>query len=542
VLQRSRSWERTTAADRQLLFIDLQPKANPLFTFHTRSVSTSASIRRISVMKNAAISSIALFAGAALTAATAFGQAPAPPYDVSYEVPMKPKALTQPQIPHPAKTDANEEDLEVAQSALESSPGAYRAAAVSAAATGTSLTPPITITYSGSSNAVTINDSGTNRGLSSSLTNTGNSNSAVYGETKGSGAGVKGINSGVNGSAGVFQINNAASTKPAVSATTNGPGSAVVATITKTSSSQPAIMGTSTASNYYGIGVQGTGNDIGVYGLDSSTVGGGYGVYGYSATGNAGVAGLSNSGTGVLAESSTSYGVFGESNSSDGVYGYSNSSSGVYGYSYKADGVTASSTNGRAITAHSVNAIGIYSVSDNGYGVWGQSKNQFGVVGEDSGTGVGVYGSSSSGYAGYFAGKVAATAYLTVSDRNAKTDFEPINSASVLDLVSQLPITSWAFKDDRGIRHIGPMAQDFHSAFGLSGQDDKHINLSDAAGVSLAAIQELNKRLKDKDAQIAALEGKLKSMNDAFSARLAKLEERAVVPPQLMTTNLVSGR
>ena len=56
------------------------------------------------------------------------------------------------------------------------------------------------------------------------------------------------------------------------------------------------------------------------------------------------------------------------------------------------------------------------------------------------------------------------------------------------------------------------MAQDFHAAFGLSGTDDKHINLSDAAGVSLAAIQELNKRLKEKDARIAALEGKLKSM------------------------------
>jgi hypothetical protein len=101
---------------------------------------------------------------------------------------------------------------------------------------------------------------------------------------------------------------------------------------------------------------QGVGNDIGVYGLDNSTLGGGYGVYGYSATGNAGAAGLSSSGVGVLAESSSNYGLFGESNTSDGVDGDSGSGSGVYGYSHKADGVTASSTYGRAITAHSLNA------------------------------------------------------------------------------------------------------------------------------------------------------------------------------------------
>ena len=495
-------------------------------------------------MNHIRFSSVAVCASFAFSALTAFGQEPVPPGDVSEEVHTIPKAITQPQIPHPAKTDAGEVDLEAAQPTVENNPRVSRLAATAEAATPASnLTPPISITYGGSSNAVTITDGGTNRGLSSLLTNTSNNNSAVYGETMGGGAGVKGINSGVNGSGGVFEITNSESIKPALAASTNGPGSAVVLPQSpRPTPSQPAIIGTSTVSNYYGIGVQGVGNDIGVYGLDNSTLGGGYGVYGYSAKGNAGAAGLSNTGVGVLAESSSNYGLFGESNTSDGVYGYSNSGSGVYGYSYKGDGVTASSTYGRAITAHSVNAIGIYAVSDNGYGVWGQSKNQFGVVGEDSGSGIGVYGSSATGYAGYFAGKVAATAYLTVSDRNAKTDFKPIDGAAVLELVGRLPITSWAFKDDRGTRHIGPMAQDFHAAFGLSGEDDKHINLSDAAGVSLAAIQELTERLKEKDARIAALEGQVNTMNHALTARLAKLEEQARVAPQIMTANLAGGR
>jgi uncharacterized coiled-coil protein SlyX len=53
--------------------------------------------------------------------------------------------------------------------------------------------------------------------------------------------------------------------------------------------------------------------------------------------------------------------------------------------------------------------------------------------------------------------------------------------------------------------------------------------------VSLAAIKELNKRVKDKDARIAALEAQLKAMNDMFSARLAKLEEQASQSPQFVT-------
>jgi hypothetical protein len=64
------------------------------------------------------------------------------------------------------------------------------------------------------------------------------------------------------------------------------------------------------------------------------------------------------------------------------------------------------------------------------------------VIGEDSGSGIGVYGSSASGYAGYFAGKVGATSFVTVSDRNAKTAFAPVNGSELLERVSELPITS----------------------------------------------------------------------------------------------------
>ena len=82
------------------------------------------------------------------------------------------------------------------------------------------------------------------------------------------------------------------------------------------------------------------------------------------------------------------------------------------------------------------------------------------------------------------------------SDRNQKKNIEPIDTAIILAGVVNMPVSRWNYKvDDDEVRHLGPMAQDFHAAFGL-GQDDKHIASIDASGVSLAAIQELNKQLE----------------------------------------------
>ncbi len=325
----------------------------------------------------------------------------------------------------PPRAPALERPL-ISATASEETPGAVEETAP--LASGTTLNPPVTITYGGSSKAVTITDSGTNRGISSSLTNSGNGNSAVYGETRGSGAGVKGINSG-SGLGGVFQVTNSASGQPALSASTAGSGSAFEA--------------------------------------------------------------ASGQGTAILA----------------------------------------SSESGTALMVHSGTGAGLYAASDTLFGVFGQSTNYYGVIGVDFGNGKGVYGYSRTGYAGYFAGTAAAFSFVSLSDRNAKTDFAPVDGAQVLERVAALPVTSWQFKADAAKRHIGPTAQDFHAAFGLNGDDETHISLTDAAGVSLAAIQELNKRLKDKDAQIAQLQAqfqaRLGALQSEFSERIARLERSA---------------
>jgi hypothetical protein len=100
-----------------------------------------------------------------------------------------------------------------------------------------------------------------------------------------------------------------------------------------------------------------------------------------------------------------------------------------------------------------------------------------------------------------------ATAWAALSDSNAKTDIEPVDAREVLKKVAALPVTSWHYKHDLKRRYIGPMAQDFHAAFGL-GSDDKTITTLDTDGVTLAAIQGLVEELKERDARISQLEAK----------------------------------
>jgi hypothetical protein len=93
-----------------------------------------------------------------------------------------------------------------------------------------------------------------------------------------------------------------------------------------------------------------------------------------------------------------------------------------------------------------------------------------------------------------------------VSDRNVKRDIEPVDTQSVLDGVSRMPIATWSYKsDDPSVRHMGMMAQDFYGQFGL-GTTDKGFNPVDAHGVEMAAIQALYERLQAQEARIRELE------------------------------------
>jgi hypothetical protein len=113
----------------------------------------------------------------------------------------------------------------------------------------------------------------------------------------------------------------------------------------------------------------------------------------------------------------------------------------------------------------------------------------------------------------------SGTTWQNGSDRNSKKNFSPVNPREVLAKVAALPITQWQYKvEGSGIEHLGPMAQDFHMAFGLNGNDDKHISTVDEGGVALAAIQGLNQKLeeqaKEKDTEITDLKEELNELKE----------------------------
>ncbi len=134
-------------------------------------------------------------------------------------------------------------------------------------------------------------------------------------------------------------------------------------------------------------------------------------------------------------------------------------------------------------------------------------------------------------------GNVQVEGYVTeFSDVNAKENFGLVDGQEVLARLASLPITTWNYKSqDPGIRHMGPMAQDFHAAFGL-GQDDLHIASLDTNGVALAAIQGLNQAVQENEAQITAL----RQQNQDLEDRLMALE-RAIGAGQNGVTSFSAG-
>jgi hypothetical protein len=123
------------------------------------------------------------------------------------------------------------------------------------------------------------------------------------------------------------------------------------------------------------------------------------------------------------------------------------------------------------------------------------------------------------------AGNVTATSHMNSSDVNLKEDFEVIDPRQILDKVIEMPVTAWQFKesvDPEGRRHIGPMAQDFHAAFGL-GKDDTAISTTDMNGVTMAAIQGLNLKIEAKDAEITRMSQQLEAKESVLSQVNAKL-------------------
>jgi len=112
----------------------------------------------------------------------------------------------------------------------------------------------------------------------------------------------------------------------------------------------------------------------------------------------------------------------------------------------------------------------------------------------------------------------------SLSDRNAKENFAPIEPRVLLDRLASLPIQAWNYKSQsESVRHIGPTAQDFAAAFHV-GEDDRHIATVDEGGVALAAIQGLNQKLieelKRRDAENTELKQRLEKLEQLLNEKI----------------------
>ena len=103
-----------------------------------------------------------------------------------------------------------------------------------------------------------------------------------------------------------------------------------------------------------------------------------------------------------------------------------------------------------------------------------------------------------------------------------KTNIAPLDDATVLAKVAQLPISRWSYKSEHGVRHVGPMAQDFYAAFGV-GEDDKHITSIDEDGVALAAIKALHTENADLRAQVRRERQERRTITYSQSVEIAAL-------------------
>jgi len=86
-------------------------------------------------------------------------------------------------------------------------------------------------------------------------------------------------------------------------------------------------------------------------------------------------------------------------------------------------------------------------------------------------------------------------AYAALSSKKLKHNMEKVDSEIVLKGLKKLPVEKWDYKpgvaDEK--THIGAYAEDFKDTFGVG--DGKTINLVDAIGVNMLALQGLSKQV-----------------------------------------------
>jgi hypothetical protein len=95
------------------------------------------------------------------------------------------------------------------------------------------------------------------------------------------------------------------------------------------------------------------------------------------------------------------------------------------------------------------------------------------------------------------------------SDRERKILHRRVDPSVLLELLMELPLYQWSWKDEPAETHLGPTAQDFSELFGL-GSDPRSVATIDMDGVALAAIQGLHRLVVEQGEEIERLRRELR--------------------------------
>jgi hypothetical protein len=87
--------------------------------------------------------------------------------------------------------------------------------------------------------------------------------------------------------------------------------------------------------------------------------------------------------------------------------------------------------------------------------------------------------------------------WSSLSDSTAKSNIFKVDDYDILNKIEKIKVYEWSYINEKGVKHIGPMAQSFYGTFGY-GSDNKFISTVDIDGVNLSAI----KALYDKSLRI----------------------------------------
>jgi hypothetical protein len=134
--------------------------------------------------------------------------------------------------------------------------------------------------------------------------------------------------------------------------------------------------------------------------------------------------------------------------------------------------------------------------------------------------------------------KPNANSWTTLSDSARKENFKPVDGEALLAKLRHLRLGTWNYKgqDPADYRHYGPMAQEFHAAFGHVGMgvagDDTTINQADLDGINMTAIQVLEKRTAELNKKTGELQEKSAELQqktielETMKAELTELKSR----------------